>query len=98
MEFCSQNDLNKNKPKLTIIKEVPFAKKNEAASGNGQTEKQKRIADLKKQLLAPRALPNKKESGAPGPAKSGGGKNDDITDKFKRVMDWGTPRLVTKNR
>jgi len=19
-------------------------------------------------------------------------------DKFKRVMDWGTPRLVTKNR
>ena len=25
--------------------------------------------------------------------------NDDpMGDKFKRVMDWGTPRLVTKNR
>lgn len=21
-----------------------------------------------------------------------------MQDKFKRVMDWGTPRLVTKNR
>jgi hypothetical protein len=21
-----------------------------------------------------------------------------MSDKFKRVMDWGTPRLVTKNR
>ena len=23
---------------------------------------------------------------------------DPMKDKFKRVMDWGTPRLVTKNR
>jgi len=24
--------------------------------------------------------------------------NDPMSDKFKRVMDWGTPRIVTKNR
>lgn len=24
--------------------------------------------------------------------------DDPMGDKFKRVMDWGTPRLVTKNR
>jgi hypothetical protein len=24
--------------------------------------------------------------------------NDPMGDKFKRVMDWGTPRIVTKNR
>lgn len=25
-------------------------------------------------------------------------KEEDKTDKFQKVMDWGTPRLVTKNR
>lgn len=56
------------------------------------TEKEKRIAELKKQLLAPqqpRRRPN-----APAVSK---GKESDMQDKFKRVMDWGTPRLVTKN-
>jgi hypothetical protein len=57
------------------------------------TEKQKRIAELKASLLAPmikplrRNLPAKKED-----------KNDDpMTNKFQRKMDWGTPRIVTKN-
>ena len=54
------------------------------------TEKQKRIADLKKQLLAPIPKRVKKaptESSGPEP---------DMQNKFKRVMDHGTPRLVTK--
>lgn len=64
------------------------------------TEKQKKIADLKQQLLAEPA--NKKKPAAQ-PIVGGGGKvqvqaPDDMQDKFKRVMDWGTPRLVTKTR
>lgn len=62
LEFASLNDINP-KAKLTQIKEVPFMKNNprlqqaadkssEPAEGQ-MTEKQKRIAELKKQLLAP---------------------------------------------
>ena len=61
--------------------------------GKYMTEKQKKIAELRKQLLAPQ----KKGAGPIG--KKLAGKDDaDPMDKFKRVMDWGTPRLVTKNR
>jgi hypothetical protein len=39
-------------------------------------------------LATEKAAPTKKE-----------GDDDPIKEnKFKRVMDWGTPRLVTKNR
>lgn len=51
-----------------------------------------RIAELKKSLLAPQ--PKRK------PLAGGGStvkKETDMQDKFKRVMGWGTPRLVTKN-
>lgn len=68
------------------------------------TEKQKRIADLKKQLLAPmqKKMPVGSLGGGVkigGGGGGGGGDSKDVMgDKFKRVMDWGTPRLVTKNR
>ena len=55
------------------------------------TEKQKRIADLKKQLLAPIPKRNRKLPAADK------GEENDMHNKFKRVMDHGTPRLVTKN-
>lgn len=90
MEFCGVSDLNKTKPKLVQVKEIPYAKKSAmGAETAGMSEKKKRIAELKKQLLAPK--PMKKRGG-------GADKPDEMTDKFKRVMDWGTPRLVTKNR
>ena len=57
------------------------------------TEKQKRIADLKASLLAPqiRQLPKRAAAGTKD------GKDDPMDQKFKRKMDWGTPRIVTKN-
>jgi len=59
------------------------------------TEKQKRIAELKKQLLA---NPMKEKKVILSNNKGDKPENDPMSDKFKRVMDWGTPRLVTKNR
>ena len=62
LQFCSEQELNITKPKLTKIKEIPFMKNDpkaleraQEASGDGAplTEKQKRIAELKKNLLAP---------------------------------------------
>jgi len=47
---------------------------------------------LKKQLLAPQA--KKKEATQAITRKE----DNPMDNKFKRVMDWGTPRLVTKNR
>ena len=82
------------------IKEVPVQKKNEAlAETAGMTEKQKKIADLKKSLLAP--LVNKKPTNAPQKSSGGNGPiavTAGMEDKFKRVMDWGTPRVVTNKR
>lgn len=55
------------------------------------TEKQKRIAELKKNLLAP-SQPKKyvtKKEAAP---------EVDMEKKFDRVMDHGTPRLVVGPR
>ena len=54
------------------------------------TEKEKRIADLRKQLLAPQ--PKRK-----APVKAAvttQNNDDDMQNKFRRVMDWGTPRIV----
>ena len=48
------------------------------------------IDELRAQLLAPatkKIAPKKSDDDEPMPE-----------NKFKRVMDWGTPRLVTKNR
>jgi hypothetical protein len=55
------------------------------------TEKQKRIAELKKKLLEP-PKPRVLNKGG------GGDQKVDMQDKFRRVMHHGTPRLVTKNR
>lgn len=62
------------------------------------TEKQKRIADLRKQLLAPivPAKPDRPVAG--GVNKLNFGARGEPDNKFNRVMDWGTPRLVTKSR
>ena len=60
------------------------------------TEKQKKIAALRAQLLAPQ-----KKSDVGGGNKGMfqmNKKEVSMEDKFKRVMDHGTPRLVTKNR
>ena len=107
LEFCSQNDIS-TRATCKTIKEVAFnknntnvqnstAKVNEAAAEGQMTEKQKKIAALKKSLLAPQP---KKAAPQPGLerksiAQSGA---SDMKNKFQRVMDWGTPRLVTKNR
>lgn len=58
------------------------------------TEKQKRIADLKRSLLAPL---EKKSNGQKVQMRKPDD-DDPMKNKFKRVMDWGTPRIVTKNR
>ena len=55
------------------------------------TEKEKRIKALRDSLLAPAEPRRKKQTAA----------NDtgiNMDNKFARKMDWGTPRLVTKNR
>ena len=61
----------------------------------GKTEKQKRIDALKKQLLNPGP---KKVAAAPSVKQEDKDSDDPMKSKYKRVMDWGTPRLVTKNR
>ena len=60
LEYCNDNDLNKQKATKTTIKEVPFLKNNphvnklqeESKEGNNDgkymTEKQKKIAELRK--------------------------------------------------
>jgi hypothetical protein len=50
---------------------------------------------LKKDLLNPRP---KKVSAAPSVKKEDKDSDDPMSSKHKRVLDWGTPRLVTKNR
>lgn len=114
LEYCNDQDLNKNKPTKQVIKEVPFIQNNprykqaqEEASGKKPsegaensnepqlTEKQKRIAELKKSLLAPQTKKKAEETHA---ITRQAAKDDPMDSKFKRVMDWGTPRLVTKNR
>lgn len=55
------------------------------------TDRQKKIEELKRSLLAPQPKRIKKEE-------SSSNKQEEFEDKYKRVMDWGTPRLVTKNR
>ncbi len=59
------------------------------------TEKQKRIAELKKSLLATQT---KKKVEASAVTRQSNADENPMDNKFKRVMDWGTPRLVTKNR
>ena len=105
LEFASQDDINP-KAKCTAIKEESFMKNNvrlqqatktadEKPEGE-MTERQKRIAELKKQLLAP--MEKKKPAGGPVASNSAAAPKIEMQDKFKKVMDWGTPRLVTKNR
>jgi hypothetical protein len=60
LEYCNDTDLSKSKPTKTTIKEVPFLKNNphllkveeESKEGNNDgkymTEKQKKIAELRK--------------------------------------------------
>lgn len=81
----------KNNPKYEQILQQ---QKEESETGTIRTEKQRRIDQLRQQLLAPQP---KKESAAAA-AKKADLDNDPMNNKFKRVMDWGTPRLVTKNR
>ena len=64
----------------------------------------KQIEELKNSLALPSAFPKKQEGGPP-PAVSIGFNRfkdpvpaEDSDGKFNKVMDWGTPRLVTKNR
>ena len=61
------------------------------------TEKQKRISDLKMQLLAPSVIKKNQFIVINNNIESTD-EDDPMGNKFKRVMDWGTPRLVTKNR
>jgi hypothetical protein len=42
-------------------------------------------------------MEKKKPAGAPVSSSAAAPKIE-MNDKFKKVMDWGTPRLVTKNR
>lgn len=50
---------------------------------------------MKKSLLAPL---EKKSKDAKVQMRAPIIDDDPMKTKFKRVMDWGTPRLVTKNR
>jgi len=63
-----------------------------------KTEKQRKIEELKRNLLAPMSNPKSGGFGGGGAMVGGMGMNkiDRGDDKFKKVMDWGTPRLVTK--
>ena len=70
--------------------------------------RRREIENLKNSLLAP--LPGQKPSGGAPQAVVAGSlgfnklsnadeaKGDEGGSKFNKVMDWGTPRLVTKNR
>jgi len=75
-----------------------------AAADAPKTMRQRQIEELKKSLLAP--PPSKGPQGQAvvggtlafnrvGGQPIGGAPEGD---KFNKVMDWGTPRLVTKNR
>ena len=69
--------------------------KEEQETGKVLTEKERRIAELRKQLLAPQ---EKKAPVGAGGVAIRKPEADPMENKFKRVMDHGTPRLVTKNR
>jgi hypothetical protein len=70
--------------------------------------RRREIENLKKSLLAP--LPGQKSTGGAHQAVVAGSlgfnklsdaheaKDCEGGSKFNKVMDWGTPRLVTKNR
>jgi hypothetical protein len=74
--------------------------------------RKREIEDLKKSLLAPLPGPKATAGGAPQPVVAGtlgfnklpaatadrSDANGEGGNKFNKVMDWGTPRLVTKNR
>jgi hypothetical protein len=76
------------------------------------TAQQRERERIKQNLLAP--IPQRKGANAPAPLVGGtlgfnkiekssvATTNDDAQggdgSKFNKVMDWGTPRLVTKNR
>ena len=90
LEYCDDNDFSRNgQPTRTAIKETPFLKNNLKREQENMTEREKKIAELKRQLLAPAAPKVKPQKKEEGPA---------MEDKYKRVMDWGTPRLVSKNK
>ena len=88
-----------NNPRYKQAQEEASGKKpSEGAEKSNEpqlTEKQKRIAELKKSLLAPQTKKKAEETHA---ITRQAAKDDPMDSKFKRVMDWGTPRLVTKNR
>lgn len=108
LEYCNDKELNALHPSKAIVKETQFKINLEADikikdQGGDQreqapvmTEKQKRIAELKKQLLAPQTS-KPRNAGKQQQDGAGGEDPNDMQNKFKRVMDWGTPRLVTKN-
>jgi hypothetical protein len=75
------------------------------------TAQQREREKIKQSLMAP--IPQRKGANAPAPLVGGtlgfnkiekssaATTNDDAQgggSKFNKVMDWGTPRLVTKNR
>jgi hypothetical protein len=99
LEYCNDQDMSKTKPTRQMIKEIPFIKNNprvaqseSAQQTDTRTDKQKRIDDLKKQLLAPAPLRKPKVQ------KVEVEEEDPMSNKYKRVMDWGTPRIVVKGR
>lgn len=72
LEYLNDQDMAINRPTKQLIKEVPFIQNNprykatnvEDDSSDGKpklTEKQKRIAALKAQLLAPQVKPKPKQ-------------------------------------
>lgn len=104
LTFRNEEEAAKLKPNKSYPKEVPFNKNNpkekemqasapHADSGAGQaqpmTQRQREIEALKRSLLAP---PGQRGVVAPAPPQK------EEEKKFNKVMDWGTPRLVTKNR
>lgn len=56
LEYCDDNDFSRNgQPTRTAIKETPFLKNNLKREQENMTEREKKIAELKRQLLAPAA-------------------------------------------
>ena len=53
LEYCNDSDLNSLNPQKVVVRETQFKVNLEANKAPVMNEKQKRIADLKKQLLAP---------------------------------------------
>jgi hypothetical protein len=100
-----------NPKEIPFNKNNPREKEMNAATGGGdaaggvaeppKTQRQREIEALKRSLLAPGPIPGK--AGPLAPAAPAGGifnkfNKDKEDDKFNKVMDWGTPRLVVKNR